>query len=212
MNIVLFGPPGVGKGTQSALLVKKLGMVHISTGDLLRSSVKEGGALGLKAKSYMDRGELVPDEIVLEMLVGAINRGNGNFVLDGFPRTVAQARALDGLLESRKIKLNRALFMEIDDLTLKERLTGRRVCRECGAVYHVKFEPPKVEGKCDSCSGALYQRKDDSEEVIGVRLATYRKETAPLKDYYEKAGILKAVDCDGDSMVVFGRLEKFLKN
>src|SRR6185312_9322053 len=171
MNIVLFGAPGAGKGTQSALLVERMGMEQISTGDLFRAAIKNKTELGLKAKSYMDKGELVPDAIVIGMVDEVLARlGKNLFILDGFPRTVAQAEALRTILARRAMEIGKAVFLEVPKEELLGRLTGRRVCKSCGAVYHIDSKPPKVAGVCDVCGGEVVQRNDDKEDVIATRL------------------------------------------
>lgn len=207
MNIILFGPPGAGKGTQSALLVERNKMKHISTGDLFREAVKNQTALGVKAKSYMDAGQLVPDEVVIGM-VEEVLQGlkSQSFILDGFPRTVPQAEALEKLLERYEMKIGRAVFLEVPRSALLSRLTGRRVCLSCGAVYHVESKPPKADGICDVCGGQVVQRKDDQEEVISTRLEAYDKSTSPLKAYFADKGSLAEVEGTGTTEEVYDRL------
>ena len=212
MNIVLFGPPGAGKGTQSALLVEKKQMRHISTGDLFREAVKNQTALGVKAKSYMDAGQLVPDEVVIGMVEEVVAKlGKQSFILDGFPRTVPQAHALETLLAKSGHSIDKAVFMEVPRQDLMRRLTGRRVCSSCGAVYHVDAKPSKKEGVCDVCGGAVVQRKDDHESVIGTRLEAYDRSTSPLKQYYADKGAYAEVKGTGTTEEVFGRLEAELR-
>lgn len=209
MNIVLFGPPGVGKGTQSALLVEKLGMVHISTGDLLREAVKRQSPLGLQAKSYMDKGELVPDTIVIGLFEEVFSKSDKkDFILDGFPRTVSQAKALEGILERMRRNLGKAVFLEVDYGQLVYRLTGRRICRNCNSVYNITFKPSRKDGICDQCGGVLYQRKDDEESVINTRLKAYEEETSPLKAYYQAIGKLTIVKGEGEIYEIFDRLKE----
>jgi adenylate kinase len=208
LNIVLFGPPGAGKGTQSALLVEQRRMKHISTGDLFREAVKNQTALGLKAKSFMDSGQLVPDEVVIGMVEEVLGKlGNQSFILDGFPRTPPQAAALDELLKKLDKNVGKAVFLEVPRQDLMRRLTGRRVCTSCGAVYHVDSKPSKADGICDACGGQVVQRKDDHEEVIGTRLEAYDKSTAPLKQYFAKSGILAEVNGTGTAEEVYRRLD-----
>lgn len=207
MNIVLFGPPGAGKGTQSALLVERKRMKHISTGDLLREAVKNQTALGQKAKSFMDAGQLVPDEVMIGMIEEVLQGLKGqSFILDGFPRTVPQAEALKSLLSKFSMAIDKALFLEVPRQDLLRRLTGRRVCQGCGAVYHVDTKPTKREGVCDVCGAPVVQRKDDHESVIGTRLEAYDKSTAPLKEYFAKAGSFSEVSGIGSTEEVYGRL------
>lgn len=196
MNIVFLGPPGAGKGTQAKILIEKYGIPQISTGDMLREHRAKGTELGKKAQEYMDKGQLVPDEIILGMVKERLAQSDcaKGFILDGFPRTVAQAEALDKILFEMNKKLDFALALVVPDELLVERLTGRRTCKNCGMMFHVKYKPPKVEGKCDACGGELYQRPDDNEETVRNRLKVYHESTAPLIDYYKKKGILKEID------------------
>ena len=197
MNIIMLGPPGAGKGTQAKMLVEKLGIPQISTGDMLRAAVKEGTPMGLKAKEYMDGGKLVPDEVVIGIVkdrLAADDCAKG-FILDGFPRTIPQAEALDKVLAEMGKKIEYVVNVAVPESELLTRLTGRRTCKKCGAMYHVKFNPPKQDGVCDKCGGELYQRDDDKEETILNRLKVYNDQTAPLIEYYKKQGVL--VDIDG---------------
>ncbi|RKX63862.1 MAG: adenylate kinase [Thermodesulfobacteriota bacterium] len=196
MNIIFLGPPGAGKGTQAKVLVEKYGIPQISTGDMLREHVAKGTELGLKAKEYMEKGQLVPDEIILSMVKERLSQDDAQkgFILDGFPRTVAQAEALDKILEEMGKKIEYVLALIVPDEELVTRLTGRRTCKNCGMMYHIKFKPPKVEGKCDACGGELYQRPDDNEETVRNRLKVYHEQTAPLIEYYRKKGVLFEVD------------------
>lgn len=211
MNIVLFGPPGAGKGTQSGLLVERMGMRHISTGDVLREEVKQQTELGVKAKSFMDKGELVPDGVIIEMVKGLLKgMGSTSVILDGFPRTVPQATALEMMMANLGLKIDRALFLEVPHETLLKRLSGRRVCGACGAVFHVDSKPTKVAGVCDICGGQVTQRKDDHESVIGTRLDAYQKSTSPLKQYFAGRGILSEIDGLGATEEVFARMRSQL--
>lgn len=196
MNIVFLGPPGAGKGTQAKILIERYGIPQISTGDMLREHRAKGTELGKKAQEYMDKGQLVPDEIILDMVKERLSQPDceKGFILDGFPRTVAQAEALDRILSEMGKKLDFALALVVPDELLIERLTGRRTCKNCGMMYHIKYKPPKVEGICDVCGGELYQRPDDNEETVRNRLKVYHESTAPLIDYYKRKGILKEVD------------------
>ncbi len=201
MNIIMLGPPGAGKGTQAKMLVEKLGIPQISTGDMLRAAVKEGTPMGLKAKEYMDGGKLVPDEVVIGIVkdrLGAADCAKG-FILDGFPRTIPQAEALDKVLSEMGKKIEYVVNVAVPESELLDRLTGRRTCKKCGAMYHVKFNAPKQEGVCDKCGGELYQRDDDKEETILNRLKVYNDQTAPLIEYYKKQGVL--VDIDGSKEI-----------
>lgn len=196
MNIVFLGPPGAGKGTQAKILVERYGIPQISTGDMLREHRAKGTELGKKAQEYMDKGQLVPDEIILGMVRERLSQPDceKGFILDGFPRTVAQAEALDQLLAEMGKKLDFVLALVVPDELLVERLTGRRTCKNCGMMYHIKYKPPKVEGKCDVCGGELYQRPDDNEETVRSRLKVYHESTAPLIEYYKNKGLLKEID------------------
>ncbi len=212
MNIVLFGPPGAGKGTQSALLVDRLQFKHISTGDLLREAVKKQTQLGMRAKSFMDSGALVPDDVVIGMVGEAFQSSKGkSFILDGFPRTVVQATALESLMVGLDLKIGKALFLEVPKSLLLKRLTGRRVCSSCGAVYHIESKMTKQPGICDVCGGAVEQRKDDREEVISTRLEAYEKSTSPLKQYFAKKGNFVEIDGLGAAEDVYGRLAAQLR-
>ncbi|MFZ5644377.1 MAG: adenylate kinase [Bacillota bacterium] len=201
MNLLIMGPPGAGKGTQAEVLVKELNIVHISTGDMFREAIKQGTEMGKKAKEYMDQGALVPDEVVIGMVKERLSQPDtkGGFLLDGFPRTVEQAGALDATLGTLGIKLDGVINIVVPLDKLMARLTGRRVCKGCGASYHVLFNPPKTEGKCNTCDGELYQRSDDNEESVGTRLKAYQDKTQPLIDYYKEKGLL--LDVNGDQEI-----------
>ena len=196
MNLVLLGPPGAGKGTQAAKIIEKYGIPHISTGDIFRSNIKEGTPFGKKAKEYMDKGELVPDSLVIEIAKERLDRDDcrEGFLLDGFPRTVTQAKALDDHLAVKDKKIDHVLDIKVEKEELISRLTGRRVCRNCGATYHAVNIPPKEEGICDICGGELYQRADDNRETVENRIEVYKSQTAPLINYYEKQGNIKHFD------------------
>lgn len=209
MNIVLFGAPGAGKGTQSSLLVERMGMEQISTGDLFRAAIKNKTELGLKAKSFMDKGELVPDAIVIGMVDEVLAKlGKNSFILDGFPRTVAQAEALRTILARRTMDIGKAVFLEVPKEELLGRLTGRRVCKSCGAVYHIASKPPKVAGVCDVCGGEVIQRDDDKEDVIATRLKTYEENTVPLRAYFKEQGKYVEINGNQDTETVFKALKK----
>ena len=198
MRLVLLGPPGAGKGTQSVVLARDYKLPHVSTGDILTQSVKAGLPLGVKAKSYMDKGELVPDEVVTGIVADRLSMpdtGKG-YILDGFPRTVNQARELDKALADAGSKLDLVLYFETSEKVAIERLTGRRVCKSCGFNYHVRNIPPKVAGKCDKCGGELFQRPDDSEATVRNRLKVYEVQTSPLVDYYKNRSVLRKVSGD----------------
>lgn len=198
MKLMIMGPPGAGKGTQAERLVKDLNITHISTGDMFRAAIKEGTEMGKKAKEYMDQGQLVPDEVVVGMVRDRLSQPDcaQGFLLDGFPRTVAQADALSNTLEQMGIKLDGVINIEVPRERLMARLTGRRVCKGCGASYHVMFNLPKTDGVCDSCGGELYQRSDDNEETVSNRLDVYEAQTQPLIDYYQERGLLIGVNGD----------------
>ena len=210
MNIILFGAPGAGKGTQSQRLIDEMGMSQISTGDLFRAAIKNKTDLGQKAQAYMDRGELVPDSVVIGMVREVLNQGTKNFILDGFPRTVAQAEALEILMGTMNLQIQKAIFLEVPRQILTERLTGRRVCKNCGTVFHIQSKPSKKEGVCDVCGGEVYQRNDDKADVIENRLKTYEEFTSPLKDFYRKAGKLTVVDGNRGEADVFAEIKKLI--
>jgi len=190
MQLVLLGPPGAGKGTQAVRLAEQLGIPHVSTGDMFRAAVKDGTELGRKANEYMEAGALVPDEITIGIVRERLSTSEcrPGFILDGFPRTLPQAEALSDVLDELELELDAVLYLELDDSVVVHRITGRRVCRGCGATYHVDFDPPDREGVCNECGGELYQRDDDAEETVRERLRVYKEQTAPLIDYYEQEG------------------------
>ncbi len=192
MIVIMFGPPGSGKGTQSSLLKEKRGWSHLSTGDILRSEVKQQTELGLKAKAFMESGQLVPDQLVIDMLFAHMDGAEGA-ILDGFPRTLTQAQALEAELGKRELDY-KVFSLELSQEELETRLTGRRVCSSCGTLYHLNFFPPAQEGQCDSCQSQLEQRPDDSLEVVRKRLSVYFEQTYPVKAFYEELGKLKSLD------------------
>ena len=196
MNLILLGPPGAGKGTQAAKIVEKYNIPHISTGDIFRENIKNGTELGKKAKEYMEKGQLVPDELVVEIATDRLTKDDckDGFLLDGFPRTVFQAEELDKFMEARGSKIDHVLDIDVDRDELMRRLTGRRVCKQCGASFHVVNIPPKKEGICDVCGNELVQRADDNEETAANRIEVYNNETKPLIDYYENAGNISHLD------------------
>lgn len=212
MNLLLFGPPGAGKGTQSAFLVEDLRMKHISTGDMFRAAIKNKTPLGLEVKGLLDQGKLVPDDVTVRMVEEEFKGLSGkSFILDGFPRTIAQAEALDRLLTKSAIVIEKAVFLTVPDKTLVDRLSGRRTCRSCGAVYHVESKPPKDGKHCDVCGGTeIYQREDDKREAIQTRLNVYEENTKPLKEYFRKQGRLFEVDGTGEVKEVYQRIKKLL--
>jgi adenylate kinase len=196
LNLILLGPPGAGKGTQAERLVKDFGLPYIATGNLLREAVREQTDLGLKAKQYMDRGDLVPDDLIIAMILDYLQKQDttNGFILDGFPRTEGQAEALDAELEKLGRSLTAALLMEVDEETVVDRLSGRRMCVKGQHNFHMKFDPPKHPERCDMDGSRLVQREDDKPEVIQHRLQQYREKTEPLIDYYERKGILRRID------------------
>jgi len=210
MNIILLGAPGSGKGTQALKISEKYDIPQISTGDILRAALKEGSPLGQKAKQYMEKGDLVPDEVVNEIIRERLGKDDclKGFILDGFPRNLEQALALEKILAKLGKYIDFVILLEVDKASLIQRLSGRRTCRNCGKGYHIVNNPPKNEGICDSCSGILYQREDDKEETIAARLSVYEKETAPLVKYYKEKGILYAVEGQGSIDAVFSKICK----
>lgn len=212
MNIILLGPPGAGKGTQAAKIVEKYGVPHISTGDIFRENIKNGTELGKKAKSYMDKGELVPDELVIEIATDRLAKDDckNGFMLDGFPRTVHQAEKLDEFLKANGRKIEYVLDIAVEKSELVARITGRRVCKACGASYHIVNIPPKKEGVCDVCGGELFQRADDTEETVANRIDVYESQTMPLIDYYEKQGVISHIDGSAGLDNVFAKITEVL--
>ncbi|MDP3804327.1 MAG: adenylate kinase [Candidatus Omnitrophota bacterium] len=198
MRLVLLGPPGAGKGTQGLVLSRKYNIPHISTGDILRDAVKGALPLGKSAKAFMEKGSLVPDEIVTGIVIERLKKGDveKGFILDGFPRTLKQAHDLDGALSDGESRMDLVLYFETSSRVAIERLSGRRVCKACGRNFHIKNIPPSVEGICDKCGGELFQRPDDKEETVRNRLKVYEDQTKPLVEYYDKKGILRKVSGD----------------
>lgn len=196
MQLLLMGPPGAGKGTQAVKLVEKFKIPQISTGDMFRAAVKAGTELGKKAKACMESGKLVPDEVTIGIVRERLSQDDckGGFILDGFPRNVEQAKALEKILDELNLKLTKVLNIHVPAADLIERAVGRRVCKNCGATYHVKFNAPKIENVCDNCGENLYQRADDNEETMKNRLSVYEESTRPLIDYYEKVGLYTEID------------------
>ena len=192
MKLIMLGAPGAGKGTQAAIFSEQLGIPTISTGNILRSAVKNGTSVGLQAKSYMDAGKLVPDEVIIGIVAERLAESDcqGGYILDGVPRTIAQAEAL----EKAGVQFDCVLSIEVSDQEIQRRMSGRRACTACGATYHVEAAPPKTEGVCDACGGALVQRDDDKPETVQDRLRVYHAQTEPLKEFYQQRGILKTVD------------------
>ncbi len=213
MILILLGAPGVGKGTQGQLISKEYSIPQISTGDILRKEVKEETELGKKAKSYMDSGALVPDDVIVGMMENRIKEDDckNGFILDGFPRTTAQAEALDVMLKNNNLSLDSVLLIDVPESEIIDRLTGRRVCPKCGAVYHIKYNPPKQDNVCDKCQSPLIQRDDDKEDVVRNRLKVYSDSTAPLIDYYEKTGKLVKIDGTGEIEEIFNNVKQALR-
>jgi adenylate kinase len=213
MNLILLGPPGAGKGTQARRLEDTRGLVQLSTGDMLRAMVAEGGPLGQQAKEIMAAGKLMPDDLMVEIIGARISKpdvANG-FILDGFPRTVAQAEALDAMLADKGLKLHHVIEMRVVDEVLVERVTGRYTCAKCGKGYHDVFEKPKVDGVCDSCGGTEFKRRaDDNAETVTTRLSQYHQQTAPILPYYQDHGVLKTVDGMADIDEVSRQIEAIL--
>lgn len=214
MRMILVGPPGAGKGTQAEKLVAEYGIAHISTGDILRANVKAGTDLGTSAKGYMDAGKLVPDELIVNMMRKRLQDPDckKGFILDGFPRTVPQAEALDVLLKDLSIVLDAVVLLDVPDDAVVERLCGRRMCRNCGKIFHVKFNPSHSGNHCDQCGAELYQRDDDKESVIRQRLSVYHAQTAPLIKYYTASKLLRKVDASTDGQSVFARVSSVLRS
>lgn len=212
MRIILMGPPGAGKGTQAEVLTKKLNIPHISTGDMFRKAVKEGTSLGIEAKRYMDTGKLVPDTVTIGIVKERLAEedcGNG-FLLDGFPRTVPQADALEQTLQELGVKIDYVINIDVSRDALLQRLTGRRVCKSCGATFHVLYHPSRAGDKCENCHGELYQRSDDSEATVANRLDVYEQQTAPLIDYYNRKKLLLKISGDDDVEKVTQKILKAL--
>lgn len=208
MDFILLGPPGAGKGTQAKLMIDKWNIPQVSTGDILRTAVREGTALGIEAKGFMDSGELVPDRVVIGIIAERLREEDAaeGFILDGFPRTIPQAEALQEILDDLGRNIDHVISIEVDDEELVTRLTGRRMCKGCGESFHVVFNPSDKEGVCDRCSAELYQRDDDKEQTIRQRLAVYSDQTQPLIAFYEKQGKLRRIDGTGSIEEIFSRV------
>ena len=213
MKIIMLGAPGAGKGTQAKKIAEKYGIPHISTGDIFRANIKEGTELGKKAKSYMDQGLLVPDELTCDLVVDRISQPDAakGYVLDGFPRTIPQAEALTDALNKRGETIDYAINVEVPDSNIINRMSGRRACLSCGATYHLTYNPPKTEGICDNCQGELVLRDDDKPETVKKRLDVYHAQTQPLIDYYQAAGALREVDGTQDMDKVFQDIVKIFR-
>jgi adenylate kinase len=212
MRIILLGPPGAGKGTQAKLLVERLGVPQISTGDMLRAAVKAGTPLGREAKAYMDRGALVPDGVIIGLVRERLQSTDciRGYILDGFPRTVAQAEALEKALLDLRLSLDHVLFLEVPPEDLVVRIAGRRTCRACGAMFHVRFSPAKRDGVCDACGGETYQRDDDREDTVRHRLEVYAQQTEPLVRFFEGRGLLRRIAGTGEIPEIFARMVESL--
>lgn len=208
MKLIMLGAPGAGKGTQAKMLAQKFSIPHISTGDIFRANMRKGTELGKKAKTYIDQGLLVPDELVVDLVVDRVNQSDctDGYVLDGFPRTIPQAVALDLALSNQGASLDFAIDIEVPDDNIIRRMEGRRVCLECGEPYHTSYNPPSKEGACDKCSGAVILREDDQPETVKKRLIVYHEQTQPLIDYYSDKSVLMSVDGTVDANVVFNNI------
>ena len=213
MKIVLLGPPGAGKGTQAAMISGRFEIPHISTGDIFRMNVHEGTPLGKEAKNYIDQGLLVPDDLTMNMVLDRLNDPDteNGYILDGFPRTMVQAVMFDEALKERNESIDLVLDIDVEDAVIVERMSGRRVCPDCGETYHIEHLPPKVHGICNLCGGELIVREDDRPETVLKRLTVYREKTEPLVDYYGGRDILKKIDGDRDSLEVFREIEGILE-
>lgn len=211
-GIILLGAPGSGKGTQAKKMTTSFSIPQISTGDMLREAVKNGTEMGRRAKVFMDQGGLVPDEVVIGIVRDRLRQKDCDkgFILDGFPRTIPQAQALDRTVKELGKEITSVLSLEVDEAEIMERLSGRRTCSGCGSMYHVRFNPPKAEGRCDKCAGTLLQRDDDKEETIRTRLVNYKKSTEPLIEYYRKTGKVHAVKASGDIDAIFADISRIL--
>jgi len=213
MRLILLGPPGAGKGTQAQRLVQKHGIVQLSTGEMLRAAVAAGTPIGLQAKDIMASGALVPDQIVISIISDRLDQPDmkKGFILDGFPRTVPQAEAFEAMLQKRNLSLDGVIDLIVPRDELIARLSGRRTCKQCGHMYHLRFNPPKTPGVCDECGGELYQRPDDREETVAARMEVYEKQTEPLREHYRQKGTLRLVDGDRPTDEVFAQILRRVK-
>ncbi|MCQ2482300.1 MAG: adenylate kinase [Clostridia bacterium] len=213
MKLIILGAPGSGKGTSATVLREEYNLAHISTGDIFRANIKGNTPLGIEAKSYIDKGLLVPDSLTISMVEDRLSQDDckAGYILDGFPRTIAQAEALDEMLAKQNTKIDAVLSIVVDDEEIKNRVAGRRVCEKCGASYNVVFKPTKVEGVCDLCGGVVYQREDDKPETVEARLKTYYKNTQPLIDFYNKKGIIVEGDNNKNPEVCIEQIKEGLK-
>jgi len=214
MNLILLGPPGAGKGTQAQKMVEHYHIPQISTGDILRRAVKDGTPLGKRAKSFMDKGQLVPDDVVIDIIDERLRESDceRGFILDGFPRNISQAEALQALLAKIGKKIDHVINIEVDTEELVRRLTGRRTCKNCGAMFHINFHPPRIEGVCDRCGGELYQREDDQERTIRIRLNEYQRQTTPLIQFYQQKNSLRSIQGVGGEEEIFKRIKEILNS
>ena len=214
MNILIMGPAGAGKGTMSDLILKEYEIPHISTGDMLRENVKQGTDLGNEAKSYMEAGKLVPDDVINAMVEERLQQPDcqKGYLLDGFPRTLVQAEAFSKIAEKIGKPVESVIALEVDFEVLKDRITGRRICSDCGAIFHIRHNPPQVEGVCDECGGALTQRKDDTVEQLTVRMEEYENNTKPVIDFFEKLGVVKHINASRDKREVFAEIKETLSS
>ncbi|WP_368489077.1 adenylate kinase [Clostridium sp. BJN0013] len=212
MKIILLGPPGAGKGTQAKFISEEYSIPHISTGDIFRKNISDNTPLGVEAKKYLDKGQLVPDEVTINIVKDRLSMDDckNGFLLDGFPRTVYQAEALDLFLNVDNNKIDVVLLIDVPKELIFERMTGRRICPSCGASYHVKFNPPKLKDKCDICNNDIIQRKDDTESTVKDRLDVYEKQTEPLINYYKKQEVISTIDGNGEINQVFQRVKSVL--
>lgn len=212
MRLVFLGPPGVGKGTQASIIAKKYAILHIATGDILRKAISDKTHIGLKAKSYIDSGQLVPDEVIIQVMNDCLKESDANtgYILDGYPRTITQGDALAEFLISSKKIIDQVVYLSLDDAVLVERISGRRICSSCKTVYHVLYSPPEKEGQCQ-CGSPLIQRKDDHENTVKNRLVVYKEETAPLIEYYRNLNLLVSINAEGSLAVVNEKIEGILK-
>ena len=212
MNLLIMGAPGAGKGTMSQLILDKYDVVHVSTGDMLRQAIKDEEPVGLKAQEYMTKGELVPDEIIHDIIVERLSQDDvkQGFLFDGYPRTEAQAVDLDNILNELGLKVDAVINLDVDDEVLTKRITGRRLCPNCGKLFNIYYHAPKQENKCDDCGSELSQRKDDNEESLKVRLQEYHKNTQPVIEHYEKMNIVKHVNADQNQAEVFNDIDVIL--
>lgn len=212
MKIILLGPPGAGKGTQAKFISEEYSIPHISTGDIFRKNISDKTPLGIEAKEYLDKGQLVPDEVTINIVKDRLSEDDceSGFLLDGFPRTVYQAEALDSFLNANDNKIDMVLLIDVPRELIFDRMTGRRICPYCGASYHVKFNPPKLKDKCDICNNDIIQRKDDTESTVKDRLDVYEKQTEPLINYYKKQGVISTIEGSGEINQVFQRAKSAL--